>query len=299
MDMADPTDLQLSAPASEGEPAAEQPSAAPMLRGTAVRVAIIVLVLMVALAVFAPWIATQDPSFLDPAQRLKSPGWEHLMGTDALGRDVFSRVVYGARVSLAVGAGVALASVGVGLAIGVIAGYFRMADAIIMRVMDGLMAIPGILLAIGLVSLLGGGISTVIVAIAVPETPRVVRLVRSMIIAVRSEPYVEAAVSLGTPWPLLLVRHLIPNTLAALTVQGTFILASAMLTEAAMSFLGVGLPPEIPSWGSVMADGRTYFQLKPGLIYFAGSLLAITVLSVNIVGDAVRDALDPKLARRL
>jgi len=244
-------------------------------------------------------LATHDPQLIKPGERLLVVSAEHLMGTDVLGRDVFSRVMVGARVSLTVGIGVAVASVVLGLMIGVVAGYFRMADAIIMRVMDGLMAIPGILLAIALVALLGGGLLTVMVAIVVPETPRVVRLVRGMILSVRNEPYVEAAVALGTPSLTLLVRHLVPNTFAPLTVQGSFILASAMLTEAAMSFLGVGLPPEIPSWGSIMAEGRSYFQLKPGLIYFAGTFLALTVLSVNILGDAVRDALDPKLAQRL
>jgi peptide/nickel transport system permease protein len=278
------------------------PPAAParlrLPRGATVRAAIAVLAAMVLVALLAPWLATHDPGLLAPAARLRPPSADHFMGTDALGRDVFSRVVYGARVSLAVGAGVAFCSVALGLLLGVLAGWFRLFDAVVMRVMDGLMAIPGILLAIALVSLLGGGLVTVVLAIMVPETPRVVRLVRSTILAARSEPYVEAAVSLGTPWPTLLVRHLVPNAWAPVTVQGTFVLASAMLTEAAMSFLGVGLPPEIPSWGSVMAEGRNYFQLRPGLIYFAGALLAATVLSVNILGDAVRDALDPKLARR-
>ena len=284
---------------TSGAPAATGP-AGPAVRRVdlPVRLALLFLLAMLAVALLAPWLATHDPMLLQPAQRLQSPGSAHLMGTDALGRDVFSRVVFGTRVSLGVGAGVALSSVLLGLLIGLVAGYFRFADAVVMRVMDGLMAIPGILLAIGLVALMGGGLLTVTLAIMVPEMPRVVRLVRSTIIAARTEPYVEAAVALGTRWPVLMWRHLVPNTLAPLTVQGTFILASAMLTEAAMSFLGIGLPPEIPSWGGVMAEGRAYFQLKPGLIYFAGGLLALTVLSVNIVGDAVRDALDPKLARR-
>jgi len=166
-------------------------------------------------------------------------------------------------------------------------------------VMDGLMAIPGILLAIALVTVSGASIRTVIIAITVPEIPRVVRLVRSVVLSLRIEPYVEAAIALGTPVRSLLLRHIVPNTVAPLIVQGTFIFASAMLAESAMSFLGVGLPPEIPSWGNIMAEGRAYFQLMPGLILYAGVLLALTVLSVNVLGDALRDALDPRIARKL
>jgi peptide/nickel transport system permease protein len=289
-----PTDAAPPTPAASTSPR----RIAQVFRSLPVRMALALLAAIVVIAIFAPHLGTSDPTLLDPGARLKSPSAEHLMGTDALGRDVYSRVMYGARVSLAIGLGVALASVALGLAIGVVAGYFRTADAIVMRIMDGLMAIPGILLAIALVSLWGGGIATVVVAITIPETPRVVRLVRSVIISIRGEPYVEAATALGTPVPTLIVRHMVPNTIAPLIVQGTFVLASAMLTEAAMSFLGVGLPPEIPSWGSIMAEGRTYFQLKPGLIFFAGAFLAATVLAVNIVGDAVRDALDPRMAKR-
>lgn len=269
------------------------------LRSGPVLASLVILVAITIIAVLAPFLGTSDPTHIDPAARLQSPSADHLMGTDALGRDVYSRVMYGARVSLAVGLGAAVASVALGLFFGVVAGYFRAADAIIMRVMDGLMAIPGILLAIALVSLSGGSLLTVLIAIMIPETPRAVRLVRSVILSIRSEPYVEAAISLGTPVPTLLLRHMVPNTVAPLIVQGTFIFASAMLTEAAMSFLGVGLPPEIPSWGNIMAEGRTYFQLKPGLIFFAGGFLALTVLSVNMLGDAMRDALDPRMARKI
>jgi peptide/nickel transport system permease protein len=168
-----------------------------------------------------------------------------------------------------------------------------------MRIMDGIMAIPGILLAIALVTFSGASLVTVMVAIAVPEVPRVVRLVRSVILSVRTEPYVEAAISLGTPTSLLLLRHMVPNTIAPLIIQGTFVFASAMLAEAAMSFLGVGLPPEIPSWGNIMAEGRAYFQQIPGLILYPGMVLAVTVLSVNILGDALRDTLDPRMARNI
>ncbi len=250
-------------------------------------------------ALLAPFLWTGDPTAINPGERLKRMSAEHWLGTDAFGRDVYSRVMYGARISLLVGLGASIASLSLGLLIGVIAGYVRALDSVIMRVMDGLMAIPGILLAIALVTLSGSGLKTVVIAIAIPEVPRVVRLVRSVILTIRGEPYVEAAIALGTSVPALLLRHMVPNTFPPLIVQGTFVFASAMLTEAAMSFLGVGLPPELPSWGNIMAEGRTYFQLMPGLILYAGIFLALTVLSVNLLGDAMRDALDPRMARKL
>lgn len=271
----------------------------PALRSAPVRIILVILAAIVFIACFAPFLGTVDPTIVDPGQRLLPPSAEHWLGTDAFGRDVYSRVMYGARVSLIVGLGAAAASVALGLLFGVIAGYFRMADAIIMRVMDGLMAIPGILLAIALVSLSGAGLFTVLIAITIPDIPRVVRLVRSVILSVRSEPYVEAAISLGTPLPALLMRHMVPNTVAPLIVQGTYVFASAILTESILSFLGAGLPPAIPSWGNIMADGRMYFQMIPGLIFYAGIFVALTVLSVNVLGDAMRDAMDPRMARKL
>jgi peptide/nickel transport system permease protein len=224
--------------------------------------------------------------------------YKHWMGTDSLGRDVYSRVVYGARVSILVGITVAVISVAVGLVIGLIAGYVRWLDGVIMRFMDGLMAIPAILLAIALVSLFRAGLFSVIVAIVVPDIPRVVRLVRSIVLSVREEPYVEAAVMAGTPTPLLLIRHVLPNTIAPLIVQGTFICASAILVEAILSFLGIGIPPETPTWGNIMAEGRSLFRVYPHNILFPGVFLALTVLAVNMLGDGLRDTLDPKLARR-
>ena len=251
------------------------------------------------IAVCAPFLATVDPTAIDPGARLGRISGAHWLGTDAFGRDVYSRVLYGARVSLVVGLGAALVSVTLGLAIGAVAGYFRATDGVIMRLMDGVMAIPGILLAIALVALSGASIGAVVAAISMPEIPRVVRLVRSVILTIRYEPYVEAAIALGTRAPTLLLRHIVPNTIPPIIVQGTFIFASAMLTEASMSFLGVGLPPEIPSWGNIMAEGRIYFQLLPGLILYAGVCLASTVLSVNVLGDVMRDALDPRLGHKL
>ena len=287
--------LAAPAPAASG---AQSPLRR-VLKSGPVMIALAVLCLVVIMALFAPWLHTVDPMQIDPTQRLKSMSAAHWLGTDAYGRDVYSRVVYGARVSLTVGIGVALFSMVVGLAIGVVAGYFRWVDAIVMRIMDGLMAIPGVLLAIALVSLSGASLATVLIAITIPEIPRVVRLVRSVILGVRNEPYVEAAISLGTPTFTLMLRHLVPNTIAPLIVQGTYVFASAILTEAILSFLGAGVPPEVSSWGNIMAEGRSFFQLFPGLVLFPGILLSLTVLSVNVLGDAMRDALDPRMSRRL
>lgn len=286
-------------------PMAPPPAAKPVsafrrtLKSAPVMVSLIVLSLIILMALLVPWMGTVDPVQIDPSQRLKSISALHWLGTDAYGRDVYSRVVYGAKISLQVGLGVAAFSMVLGLAIGVVAGYFRWVDAIVMRIMDGMMAIPGVLLAIALVSLSGASLTTVLVAITIPEVPRVVRLVRSVILSVRNEPYVEAAISLGTPTPILMLRHLVPNTLAPLIVQGTYIFASAILTEAILSFLGAGVPPETPSWGNIMAEGRTFFRLIPGLVLYPGILVSLTVLSVNILGDAMRDALDPRMSRRL
>ncbi|KAB2846892.1 MAG: ABC transporter permease [Hyphomicrobiaceae bacterium] len=278
----------------------------------AIGAVIIAAIALISLA--APWLGTVDPSDLAPAVRNKVPGHERMirtdagqeerfvyrMGTDSLGRDVYSRVLYGGRVSLLVGITVAVISLSIGLMIGLLAGYNRFADAIVMRVMDGLMAIPAILLAIGVVSLSRqAGILSVIVAITVPQIPQVVRLVRSVVLTVREEPYVEAAIVAGTPTLRLVLRHVLPNTLAPLIVQGTFICASAILVEAILSFLGVGIPDSTPTWGNIIAKGRDVFRLFPHNILYPGIFLALTVLAVNMLGDGLRDKLDPKLARRL
>jgi peptide/nickel transport system permease protein len=259
---------------------------------------IVVLVLVIA-AIGAPYMGTVDPIAMSPTQRLKSPTALHWFGTDSFGRDVWSRVVYGTRVSLSVAFACATISVALGLFIGMIAGYFRLADAILMRVMDGLMAIPGILLAIALIALSGSTLTTVIVAISIPEIPRVVRLVRSVVLTVREEPYVQAAISLGTPLPQLLWRHVMPNTIPPLIVQATYVAASAMLTEAILSFLGAGTPPEFPSWGNMMAEGRVFFPIAPWIVLFPGIALALSILAVNVVGDGLRDRLDPRMARKM
>jgi peptide/nickel transport system permease protein len=272
-----------------------------------------ILLVMLAIAILAPFLGTVDPTRIDPASRNKKPGTEitmrlddgqtvkrvAIMGTDSLGRDVYSRVIYGTRVSLAVGAAVALIAIAIGVVIGLISGYIRWLDGIIMRIMDGLMAIPGILLAIAMVSIWRAGLITVIFAIVVPDVPRVVRLVRSIVLTVREEPYVEGAISVGTPTWILMFRHILPNTVAPLIVQGTFLAASAILVEAALSFLGIGIPPEIPSWGNIMAEGRTLFRVFPHNIFYPGIFLAFTVLAINIMGDGLRDTLDPKMSKKV
>lgn len=263
------------------------------------RISATVLVLIIAMALLAPWLGTSDPVKLAPANRLHGVSAAHWLGTDSYGRDVYSRIVFGARISLLVGAGTVVVSLLFGIFFGVLTGYFRWADMIVMRFMDGLMAIPGILLAIALVAISGATITTVLIAIAVPEIPRVARMVRGVILGVKNEAYVEAASVLGTGvWPMVW-RHMLPNTVAPLIVQGTYIFASAIMTESILSFLGAGVPPEIPTWGNMMADGRLYFLLKPELILYPGVMVSLTVLSVNMLGDVLRDRLDPRMAKRL
>ena len=259
----------------------------------------VVLLLMILIAVLAPWLGTVDPQSVSPLRRLKPPSAQYWFGSDMLGRDVYSRVIYGSRVSLVVGLSVAVLSILIGLAIGLVTGFIRWLDAIVMRIMDGLMSIPPVLLAIALMALTRASIENVILAITLAEVPRVVRLVRSLVLALREEPYVEAAMAAGTSLPRILVRHILPNTVAPLLVQGTFVCASAMITEAILSFIGAGTPPNIPSWGNIMAEARSLFQIAGYLLLFPGIFLSLTVLAVNMLGDGMRDALDPRLARRL
>jgi peptide/nickel transport system permease protein len=263
-----------------------------------IAVATVCLALIVIISVAAPLLAPHDPLLLAPAQRLKPSSAQFLLGTDAYGRDVLSRVIYGGRISLLVGVGAAIFSVAIGLLIGLVSGFFKWVDAVMMRVMDGLMAIPAILLAIAVVSLSGASITTVMIAITIPEIPRVARLVRSVVLTAREEPYVEAAISVGSSLPKIMWRHLMPNTIAPLIVQGTYVCASAILTEAILSFLGAGISPETPTWGNIMAEGRSFFQVKPSLIFWPGLLLSIAILAINLIGDAARDALDPRMKQR-
>lgn len=257
------------------------------------------LILMGFIAIFAPYLATVDPQAVTPLNRLKPPSWQNWFGTDALGRDVYSRVMYGARVSLTVGIAVAFLSTVIGMAIGLITGFVRWLDPIVMRIMDGLMSIPSILLAIALMALTKASIENVILAITLAEVPRVVRLVRSLVLSLREQPYVEAAAASGTPLIKTLLRHILPNIAAPLLVQATYICASAMITEAILSFIGAGTPPNIPSWGNIMAESRSLFQIAGYLILFPSIFLSATVLAVNYLGDGLRDALDPRLSRRM
>ena len=293
-------------------PARARGTLSKVLGNTSVRIGGLLLLLLALGALLAPWLGTLDPTLLDPENRDKLPGFtgtvllltgesfQHTfwMGTDSYGRDIYSRVLYGGQISLTVGLAVAVLSLTVGAAIGLCAGYFRWLDTAVMRIMDGLMAIPGILLAIALVALWRASVLTVIVAITIPEIPRVTRLVRALVLSIREELYVEAAVSVGTSTFKLLMRHILPNTVAPLIVQGTYICASAILVEAILSFLGVGLSTDVPTWGNVMAEGRLHFNEFPHNVLFPGIFLAITVLAVNMLGDGLRDTLDPRFNKR-
>ena len=277
-----------------------------------IRFGAVVLGFMVLMSLLAPWLGTVDPAAMDSNFINKPAGLKgdfalvdgstvahtFWLGTDSFGRDLYSRVVYGAQVSLLVGGFTAVLALALGGFLGMLAGYFRQVDAVLMRFMDGLMAIPAILLAIALVAALGAQVWTVVVAIAIPEVPRVTRLVRSLVLSLREEPFVEAARALATPTPVILWRHILPNALAPLIVQGTFVAASAVLTEAILSFLGLGLPPDIPTWGNIMAEGRVQFSQYPGNVLYPALFLVPTVLAVNLLGDGLRDVLDPKFAKR-
>jgi peptide/nickel transport system permease protein len=257
------------------------------------------LLALVLIGIFAPYLWTVDPTALAPAKRTRPPSADYWFGTDALGRDVYSRVLYGTRVSLTVGLSVALLATLAGLTIGLFSGFVRWADGIVMRVMDGLMSIPPILLAIALMALTRGSVGNVIMAITVAEIPRVSRLVRSVVLSLREQAYVDAAIASGTRAPMIILRHILPNTMAPMLVQATYVCASAMIVESILSFIGAGTPPTIPSWGNIMAEGRALWQVKPYIVFFPAAFLSVTVLAVNLVGDGLRDALDPRMAKNL
>ncbi|MGV6874561.1 ABC transporter permease [Pseudochelatococcus sp. B33] len=249
-------------------------------------------------AVLAPVLFTVDPVAINPIQRMRPPSELAWFGTDALGRDVYSRVIFGIRTSLIVGLAVVVLSTVVGLFLGLVSGYVRALDPIIMRIMDGLMAIPAILLAIGLVAVTGANLGTVLAAITVPEVPRIVRLVRGVVLSIREEPYVEAAIASGTRVPVILWRHILPSTIAPLLVMSSYVACHAIIAEAVLSFLGAGLPPEIPSLGNTIAEGRRFLQIQPHLVFIPSLVLSVIVLGVNVLGDGLRDQFDPRMKRR-
>lgn len=257
------------------------------------------LALMIFAAIFAPLLTSYDPIRIDPTMKLKAPSAAHWFGTDQYGRDIFARAIYGGRVSLFVGACVALVSTVVGIVLGLLSGYFRYLDAAIMRTMDGLMAIPSILLAIAMMSIMRASITLIVIAIAITELPRVVRLVRSLMLTIREQTYVQAAIAIGTKTPQLLWRHILPNMIPPLIVQATFICAAAVLIESTLSFLGLGTPPEIPSWGNIISESRIFVMIAWWTVLFPGLFLAVMVLAINILGDGLRDMLDPRTARKM
>jgi len=262
-------------------------------------IGLFLLGVMLFVALLAPWLGTVDPTALAPIKRTREPGAEFWFGSDAYGRDIYSRVLFGARISLAIGFSVAIIASLLGLVIGLVSGYVRRLDGVVMRVMDGVMSVPPILLAIALMALTRASVENVIMAITIAEFPRVARLVRGVVLTLREQPFVEAAIAAGTSAPRIILRHILPNTVAPLSVQATYICGSAMIIESILSFIGAGTPPIVPSWGNIMADGRTLWQVKPYIILFPAIFLSITVLAVNLLGDGLRDALDPRMAKRL
>ncbi|MEI9922821.1 MAG: ABC transporter permease [Bradyrhizobium sp.] len=257
------------------------------------------LLCLILIGIFAPYLGTVDPTAIAPAKRTRAPSADFWFGTDLLGRDIYSRVLYGSRVSLTVGLSVAALASFAGLTIGLVSGFVRWADSIIMRFIDGLMSIPPILLAVALMALTRGSVGNVIVAITIAEIPRVARLVRGVVLSLREQPYVDGAIASGTRTPMIILRHILPNTLAPMLVQATYVCASAMIVESILSFIGAGTPPTIPSWGNIMAEGRALWQVKPYIVFFPAAFLSVTVLAVNLLGDGLRDALDPRMAKSL
>ena len=250
---------------------------------------------ILAAALFAPQLAPHDPLALDVPARLASPEAGHPFGTDEFGRDILSRTLYGARLSLAVGALVTTLATTAGIAVGLVAGTNRQADRVLMRIMDGLMAFPDILLAIALMASLGPSARNVVLALGFVYTPRVARIVRASVLVIASQEYVEAARAVGARVGRILVRHILINTASPVIVQATFITAYAMLGEAALSFLGVGIPPQIPTWGGIISEGQVYLRQAWWISIFPGAAIVLSVLSLNLLGDGLRDYLDPRL----
>jgi peptide/nickel transport system permease protein len=259
----------------------------------------VILAAVALLALFAPWLTPYDPMALKILDRLQSPRATHWFGTDELGRDVFSRVIFGARYSLLIGALVVLISMVCGVLLGLAAGFFRRLDGPVMRLVDAMMSFPDILLAIALVAVLGASMSNVILALAIVYTPRVARVVRASTLVVRELLFIEAARALGiSTWRILFI-HILHNIASPILVQATFIFAYAVLAEAGLSFLGVGVPPVLPTWGSMISSGQQFAHQAIWLVVFPGIAIILSALSLQMVGDGFRDLLDPKLRRAL
>lgn len=266
-------------------------------RNPIIRIGTIIFVVVLLVAVLAPYISQHDPLKMNPLNRLKGPSCANWFGTDELGRDVFSRVVFGARTSLQVGLSVVFLTILMGAIIGLLAGFFKKLDGPIMRIMDGFLAMPSELVAISLMASLGPSVNNVILALSIAHVPRMARLLRSSVLVVREMNYVEAAEALGVPVPRVLLKHVLPNCLSPLIVQATSTFAFAVLSEASLSFLGVGLPPYVPSWGTILSGGRQFMMQAPWITMFPGMSIILTVLSLNLLGDGLRDLLDPKLRK--
>lgn len=258
-----------------------------------------IIVVMVMIGIFAPLLFTGDPNAVAPHNRFVGPSQGNWFGTDVVGRDVYSRTIYGSRVSLVVAVAVSTITIFLSVVMGLLVGYYQWVDMLVMRVMDGLMSIPAILLAIALMAVFGGSVQNVIIALCIVETPRAIRVVRSAVLGLKEQMFVDAAKAIGAPTYRILSRHLLPNIIAPLIVLGTFIAASAVLLEAYVSFLGAGVSQDTPTWGSIMAQGRQYLSRAVWIIFFPGVFLTLTVLGINIAGDGLRDNLDPKLRRRM
>lgn len=267
-----------------------------MMRGNpGMLLGVVILVLISLIAIFSPLITRTDYTRVDPINRLLAPSAQHWFGTDTLGRDVFDRTIAGSRVSLLVGFAVTVVSVCAGMSIALLTGYFRRVDNVVMRFIDGLLAFPAILLALALIALLGSSLNNVIIALSVTGTASKVRLVRGQVLSLREQQFVEAARAIGAPTWRILLLHIAPNTFGVVMVQATFTVATTILAEASLSFLGAGIPPFIPSWGNIVATGQGYVQVAFWISFFPGVFLTMTVLAVILIGDALRDYLDPRL----
>jgi peptide/nickel transport system permease protein len=255
----------------------------------------IILAIVILAAILAPWIAPYAPNKLSIINKLKPPSATNFFGTDEFGRDIFSRAIYAGRISLLVSLGVVFISTVIGVALGVAAGFFRKLDAPISRLLDAMMSFPDILLAIALVAALGPSLSTVMIALGITYAPRLARIVRGSTLVLRELPYIEAAVAMGLPTWQILLRHVLLNLTSPILVQATFVFASAMLAEASLSFLGVGVSTDMPTWGTMLASGREYMNNAPWLMVFPGLAIVFSVLSLQLLGDGLRDLVDPRL----